>query len=65
MKVLFVLEYYSPHIGGAEVLFKNLCEGLTGKVQRTVTESKYRDECIQDMDKLAMSEGFIKERRPK
>ena len=28
MKVLFVLEYYSPHIGGAEVLFKNLCEGL-------------------------------------
>jgi len=31
MKVLFVLEYYSPHIGGAEVLFKNLCEGLTGK----------------------------------
>jgi len=31
MKVLFVLEYYSPHIGGAEVLFKNLCEGLTRK----------------------------------
>lgn len=31
MKVLFVLEYYSPHIGGAEVLFKNLCEGLTNK----------------------------------
>jgi D-inositol-3-phosphate glycosyltransferase len=31
MRVLFVLEYYSPHIGGAEVLFKNLCEGLTSK----------------------------------
>jgi len=31
MKVLFVLEYYSPHIGGLEVLFKNLCEGLTSK----------------------------------
>ena len=28
MNILFVLEYYSPHIGGVEVLFKNLCEGL-------------------------------------
>jgi D-inositol-3-phosphate glycosyltransferase len=31
MKVLFVLENYFPFIGGAEVLFKNLCEGLVGK----------------------------------
>ena len=31
MKILFVLEYYTPHIGGAEVLFQNLCEGLTRK----------------------------------
>jgi glycosyltransferase involved in cell wall biosynthesis len=31
MRVLFTLEYYVPHIGGAEVLFKNLCEGLTRK----------------------------------
>jgi len=29
VRILFVLEYYSPHIGGVEVLFKNLCEGLT------------------------------------
>ncbi|MFC1871165.1 glycosyltransferase family 4 protein [Chloroflexota bacterium] len=28
MKVLFVLEYYPPHIGGVEVMFQNLCEGL-------------------------------------
>ncbi len=28
MKILFVLENYFPHIGGVEVLFKNLCEGL-------------------------------------
>ena len=28
MKLLFVLENYHPFIGGAEVLFKNLCEGL-------------------------------------
>ncbi len=31
MKVLFVLENYFPFIGGAEVLFKNLCEGLVGR----------------------------------
>lgn len=28
INVLFVLEYYPPHIGGVEILFKNLCEGL-------------------------------------
>jgi D-inositol-3-phosphate glycosyltransferase len=31
MRILFVLENYYPNIGGAEVLFKNLCEGLAGK----------------------------------
>ena len=28
MNVLFVLEYYPPHVGGVEIVFKNLCEGL-------------------------------------
>jgi len=28
MKILFVLENYIPHVGGVEILFKNLCEGL-------------------------------------
>jgi len=28
MNILFVLENYLPHIGGVEILFKNLCEGL-------------------------------------
>jgi len=28
MKILFVLENYYPHLGGVEVLFRNLCEGL-------------------------------------
>lgn len=28
MKILFVLEFYLPHLGGAETLFRNLCEGL-------------------------------------
>ena len=28
MKILFVLENYIPHIGGVEIVFKNLSEGL-------------------------------------
>ena len=28
MKILFVLENYTPHIGGVEIVFKNLSEGL-------------------------------------
>jgi D-inositol-3-phosphate glycosyltransferase len=31
MKILFVLEHYVPHIGGVEVLFKNLAEGLAAR----------------------------------
>lgn len=31
MKILFVLENYIPHIGGVEVVFKNLAEGLAKK----------------------------------
>jgi glycosyltransferase involved in cell wall biosynthesis len=31
VKILFVLEHYYPFIGGAEVLFKHLCEGLAEK----------------------------------
>jgi len=31
MKLLFVVENYLPHIGGVEVLFKHLCEGLAKK----------------------------------
>ena len=31
MKILFVLEYYAPYIGGAESLFRTLCEGLASR----------------------------------
>src|SRR3989338_6379769 len=34
MKILFVCENYYPHYGGAEVLFKNLAEGLVQKGNR-------------------------------
>ena len=44
MKLLFVLEYYNPHIGGVEVLFKNLCEGLvTGGYDVTVATLRLPD----------------------
>jgi len=29
MRICFILEYYHPHIGGVEYLFKNLIEGLS------------------------------------
>lgn len=31
MKILFIIEYYHPHIGGVENVFKNLTEGLVKK----------------------------------
>ena len=31
MKILFVLENYLPHIGGVEIVFKNLSEGLVSR----------------------------------
>ncbi|MBR9700785.1 glycosyltransferase family 4 protein [Candidatus Woesearchaeota archaeon] len=31
MRLLFVLENYLPHVGGVEIVFKNLCEGLSKK----------------------------------
>lgn len=36
MKILFVCENYYPHYGGAEVLFKNLAEGLIKKGNKVV-----------------------------
>jgi len=31
LRILFVLEYYYPHLGGAETLFQQLCEGLVNR----------------------------------
>ncbi len=35
MKILFVIENYLPHIGGVEVVFRNLAEGLAKKGNST------------------------------
>jgi glycosyltransferase involved in cell wall biosynthesis len=43
MNVLFVLEYYPPHIGGVETVFKNLCQGLAQREHKvTVITSKLK-----------------------
>ncbi len=34
MNILFVCEYYHPHIGGVEVVFKNLVEGMVSRGHR-------------------------------
>jgi len=31
MNILFILENYHPHIGGVEIVFRNVCEGLARK----------------------------------
>lgn len=36
MKILFVVENYIPHIGGVEVVFKNLAEGLAKRHDVTI-----------------------------
>lgn len=44
MKILFVLEYYPPHIGGVEIAFENLCRGLAKRgCDVTVITSKLRN----------------------
>ena len=44
MKLLFVLEHYYPYIGGAEKLFKSLCEKLAEKnYSINVLTTKYRN----------------------
>ena len=42
MKILFVLEYYEPHIGGVETLFKSLAHQLVQKGHEiTVVTNRY------------------------
>lgn len=44
MNLLFVLENYLPHMGGVEVVFKNLCEGLVKKGhQVTIVTRRLKD----------------------
>jgi len=44
MKILFVCENYFPHLGGAEILFKNLAERFVKKdLQTTVVTHKLKN----------------------
>jgi len=43
MNILFVLEYYPPHVGGMETVFENLCQGLARRGHNViVATSKLR-----------------------
>jgi len=52
MKILFVCENYHPHYGGAEVLFKNLAEGLVKEGHRVaiVTTLLPRTKRLEDIN---------------
>jgi D-inositol-3-phosphate glycosyltransferase len=41
MRILFVLDYYYPHIGGGEVVFQHLAEGLVnrGHIVKVITSN--------------------------
>lgn len=49
MRILFVLDYYYPFMGGSEVLFKNLAEGLVKKGHNvSVVTSKVESSLTQE-----------------
>ena len=41
MRVLFILENYHPHIGGVEIVFRNLASGLAKRGYAFVTLGSY------------------------
>ncbi len=49
MKILFILEYYYPNIGGVEKLFKSLTESLVKNgYEVTVVTSRFKKELAKD-----------------
>ena len=49
MNVLFVIEYYIPHIGGVEVVFKNLAEGLVKRGHTaTIITHRLRNTAVEE-----------------
>ena len=52
MKILFVLEYYYPNVGGIEKLFKNLAEALANEGHEiTVITNKFAED-LQESEKI-------------
>ena len=50
MKILFVCENYYPHYGGAEVVFKNLAEGLVKAGHKVlVLTHQLRNTAVREM----------------
>lgn len=53
MKILYVLEYYFPHIGGVETLFQNLAEGMVERGHKVKVITNY----LKDTKKEETSKG--------
>ena len=54
MRILFVIEYYPPHIGGVEVVFENLCRGLAkrGHSVTIITSKLEHTKSLEVVDKV-------------
>lgn len=52
MKILFVLEYYHPHIGGVETLFQSLAEELSESGHEIVILTNRYDKSLPALEKL-------------
>ena len=50
MKILFILEYYHPHIGGVETLFKNLTEELSKKGHQVIVLTNRFDKTLKNFE---------------
>ena len=50
LRILFVLEYYAPHIGGAEILFQTMAENLAADGHRVTVFTKRLPGCAARED---------------
>lgn len=66
MNLLFILENYYPHIGGVELLYENVCEGLAKEHRVTVltrllpgTKKKERRNGVQVIRVASMNSRYL------
>lgn len=52
MKILFVLDYYVPHIGGAEILFQNVIERLAKRGHRITVLTCRHNQNVPEYERM-------------
>ncbi|MFZ2150634.1 MAG: glycosyltransferase family 4 protein [Candidatus Absconditicoccaceae bacterium] len=52
MKILFVLDYFTPHKGGLETVFENIIHRLTNKGYEVLVLTSHFDEKLKKLEKL-------------